>query len=326
MTGPLYVLSEAEVFARPGTVLAAERIELRNDMVAHAHDFAEVALITAGEGEHFTEAGVHPLTPDTLLILGPQGWHAHRAVSELSFTNVYLTRGLLATLTASPELAAAMGPAIHHLAAPGAAAALLLQREDAARLGDLFARIAEAPERTLLGQVAIAYKLMDFLASQWATATPLAVSPLAPTHFTSEATLLPHSERTSQAISLLHARLAVPWRLDGLAAALNTSGSQLVRAFRADLGVGPMAYLQQLRAERMAYLLRTTELTVAAAGRTVGWEDPSYASRRFSAHWRLSPTDYRRLAPGPPAKELRDFSMRTSPSARAAVTRHPRRA
>ena len=39
----------------------------------------------------------------------------------------------------------------------------------------------------------------------------------------------------------------------------------------------------------MAYLLRTTDLSVAAIGRAVGWDDPSHASRRFTAHWRTSP-------------------------------------
>ncbi|GAA1320419.1 helix-turn-helix domain-containing protein [Leucobacter albus] len=65
-----------------------------------------------------------------------------------------------------------------------------------------------------------------------------------------------------------------------------------------------MTHLQRLRAERMAYLLRTTELTVAATGRTVGWSDPSYASRRFSAHWGVSPSDYRRRAPATPAAAI----------------------
>lgn len=113
MNDTLHSLSDAEVFADPAAVLAAELIVVRNDMTAHSHEFAEVALLTAGNGEHFTEAGVHPLTPGTLVILGPEGWHAHRALPELELTNMYLTTGLLATLSASPELAGAMGPAIH---------------------------------------------------------------------------------------------------------------------------------------------------------------------------------------------------------------------
>ncbi|WP_369804084.1 helix-turn-helix domain-containing protein [Mycobacterium sp. GA-2829] len=84
-----------------------------------------------------------------------------------------------------------------------------------------------------------------------------------------------------------------PWRLGTLAQHVLLSPSQLARVFKEDTGWSPMAYLQHLRAERMAHLLRTTNATVAAAGRAVGWNDPSYAARRFKTRWMVSPDRYR---------------------------------
>ncbi len=54
-----------------------------------------------------------------------------------------------------------------------------------------------------------------------------------------------------------------------------------------------MAYLQRIRAERLAYLLRTTDTSVTAAAHAVGWHDPGYAARRFRAHWNTTPRAYR---------------------------------
>jgi len=55
-----------------------------------------------------------------------------------------------------------------------------------------------------------------------------------------------------------------------------------------------MAYLRQMRVERMARLLASTDLSVAEAARTVGWKNQFHASQCFHAHYGISPTEYRR--------------------------------
>ena len=103
------------------------------------------------------------------------------------------------------------------------------------------------------------------------------------------------------AVRLLHARMAEPWTLDALAGEVHLSRSQLVRAFDATVGTSPMAYLRQMRVERMARLLVSTDLSVADAARSVGWTDAFYASRCFHAAYGISPTEYRRRQLPPPA-------------------------
>jgi AraC-like DNA-binding protein len=44
----------------------------------------------------------------------------------------------------------------------------------------------------------------------------------------------------------------------------------------------------------MAPLLSTTDLSIAESARSVGWADSNYASRRFRAHYGMSPTEFRR--------------------------------
>jgi AraC-like DNA-binding protein len=71
--------------------------------------------------------------------------------------------------------------------------------------------------------------------------------------------------------------------LRSLARKAHRSRSRLVRAFDATIGMSPMAFLRQMRVERMAGLLATTDLSIAEAARTVGWTDSLYASRCLHA-------------------------------------------
>ena len=154
--------------------------------------------------------------------------------------------------------------------------------------------IGDGPKSSILAQLAHFYRLLDTIAPVLACAPIVhsAVSTPSP-HSTLVPGLHRYGDHVTHAIALLHDRLEARWTLAALAGEVQLSSSQLVRTFRVDTGMPPMAYLQRIRAERMAYLLRTTDLSVAAIGRAVGWDDPSHASRRFTAHWRTSPASYR---------------------------------
>jgi transcriptional regulator GlxA family with amidase domain len=55
-----------------------------------------------------------------------------------------------------------------------------------------------------------------------------------------------------------------------------------------------MTYLRKMGFERMAKLLSTTDLTIAAVARLVGWTDSNHVSRSFHAAYGVSPTESRR--------------------------------
>jgi AraC-like DNA-binding protein len=95
------------------------------------------------------------------------------------------------------------------------------------------------------------------------------------------------------AMRLLEADLAEPWTLEQLAGRVNLAPGYLVRLFGKSVGLSPMAYLNRIRAERAAGLLIETELPVSTIGTTVGWHDPSHATRRFRSAFGLSPSQYR---------------------------------
>ena len=95
----------------------------------------------------------------------------------------------------------------------------------------------------------------------------------------------------------LHENVAHPWTLGELAETVRLSPQQLTRVFAEAFGKTPIAYLTMLRVQEMAWLLRETNLPVAAAGRRVGWSSRSRATEAFIEHTGLSPSRYRAMHP-----------------------------
>ncbi|HUY98928.1 MAG TPA: AraC family transcriptional regulator [Thermomicrobiaceae bacterium] len=102
------------------------------------------------------------------------------------------------------------------------------------------------------------------------------------------------------AVKLLRERIAGPWTLNSLADDVHLSRSRLVRAFTMTVGMSPLAHRRQMRVERMARLLVSTDLSVARAARSVGWRNPFHAGQCFHAAYGVSPTEFRRRHTTPP--------------------------
>lgn len=67
----------------------------------------------------------------------------------------------------------------------------------------------------------------------------------------------------------------------------------MTRLFVMQLGAGPATYLRGIRAERMATLLPSMNLTVQEVPRRVGRVNDSHASRAFRDHFGTTPAGYR---------------------------------
>lgn len=81
--------------------------------------------------------------------------------------------------------------------------------------------------------------------------------------------------------------------LDTIADAANMSGNHLVRLFRQHLGVTPVRYLWEVRAERGADLLRDTGLSVSEIAYRVGFATPYHFSRVIKRRFGASPRQLR---------------------------------
>lgn len=90
-------------------------------------------------------------------------------------------------------------------------------------------------------------------------------------------------------------RMHCPLRLTDVAKNVAfTSAGNLSRLFRQHHGLSYQAYLQKLRLEKAADLLRTTHLPVGRIARRVGYRDVSRFGQHFKRLFALSPANYRR--------------------------------
>lgn len=93
----------------------------------------------------------------------------------------------------------------------------------------------------------------------------------------------------------LRSDIAHSWTLPELAADVYLSTKQLAHVFAEAYGKTPLAYLTMLRVQEMARLLRETDLTIAAAGRRVGWRSRNRATTAFRECVGITPSRYRAM-------------------------------
>lgn len=95
----------------------------------------------------------------------------------------------------------------------------------------------------------------------------------------------------SQALALLHNRLADPWITENLAHEIGVSRSVLIERFTATLGVLPMRYLTQSRMTLAKELLQQRSKSVPQIAIEVGYE----AEAAFKREVGLPPITWRDL-------------------------------
>jgi AraC family transcriptional regulator len=82
-----------------------------------------------------------------------------------------------------------------------------------------------------------------------------------------------------------------------LAGLANLSVCYFVRAFKQSTGLTPHDYLIRQRVEKTKQMLSATNMPLAEIALAAGFADQSHFARRFRQHVRMSPRDYRWLAP-----------------------------
>ena len=86
----------------------------------------------------------------------------------------------------------------------------------------------------------------------------------------------------------------------GLARRAGMSVVQFERRFKALFRETPLKYVNRMRIRAACQLLLHTGLSVGEVGRRSGFADASYFTKRFQAHLRIRPMEYRRkYAPAP---------------------------
>lgn len=278
----VHQMQRSAVFGGAVADAAADVVTLDGDSSLHSHDFVELVVVVGGAGTHRTQAGRQPLAAGDVAILRPGAWHGYERCDSLVVANCYLGTTLLrhqiGWLRAEPGLSSMLWPNPRSAQASGAVVGRIDADDLPPVVGELDTlAVDRAPTAMVVGRLLVLLaRVEEALGRSGALPGP------APVH-----------RHVTNAVRLLEDDPLRDWTVDDLARAVHLSGGYLNRLFADGVGMSPMAYLTQLRAERAAALLIETDDPVSVVGANAGWSDPSHFARRFRACFSMSPSAYR---------------------------------
>lgn len=94
-------------------------------------------------------------------------------------------------------------------------------------------------------------------------------------------------------IYFIHEHLTESLTLSDIAEYFNISKSYLVKLFRQSLHTSVTAYINRIKMEQAAQLLKTSMMNVSEIAAFLGYHDPAYFSRVFKKHFGESPSKYK---------------------------------
>lgn len=280
------ILKREEWFHADGFPIAVERRDPQQPFGLHAHEFAEIVIVTAGHGVHMTDKKAYQLNAGDAFVIGGLRQHDYHSMQHLCLLNILFQPDKL-TLHTHDLLSL---PGYHALFTSEPVCRKQPQFNGRLRLTpselNVVTGFVEKLERELStrGQgfkfmaIALFMQLIGYLSRCYAK----------PKKSDSRA-----RRRVAAAISHLEANYEKQIGLDQLARIAHMSERSFLRSFQAAMGSSPVAYAIQLRVNRGAFLLRQTELSVTEIAFKVGFNDSNYFTRQFRKLLGVTPRRYR---------------------------------
>jgi len=233
-------------------------------------DEAIIIHCTAGEGRCLLAGRRLVVEPGQVLVIPPGVPHRYQADEKTPWTIWWAH----VTGSAVPMLLKAIGNSspVFDVSAPARVSALL----------DSILRRLETDESasSLIAAGGAAYHLLSLLAADRRSAPRGQEDPIA------------------QMQQYLRENVSEHISVADLAAMAGFSVSHFSALFRRATGFGALEYQTRLRMSVARELLDTTDQTIGAIGRQVGYHDPMYFSRQFRRIHHVSPTQYRSRGEG----------------------------
>lgn len=103
--------------------------------------------------------------------------------------------------------------------------------------------------------------------------------------------------RVAEALGLMCTQPAKRWTVETLARSVGLSRSVFAKRFVLAMGVAPLRYLSELRLERAANALRSSDASLAELCEAVGYASEFAFSRAFKRRFGVAPSVFRRATP-----------------------------
>lgn len=280
------ILRINEWFHPDGFPISIERREPQETFGPHAHEFAELVIVTGGKGLHVAGSDEWELTAgDVFVIAGPRE-HEYRNLRDLRLVNIlYQPKQLRLRLVDLPSV-------------PGYHALFTLEPNRRQRHG------ARAPLHLNGRELARVTAHVDLLEEELKSREPgfgfmamaafmQIIGELSRTYGRSRSPDGRALLRIGEALSHLERHIRHEVDLEELARIAHMSRRSFLRVFRSATGTSPLAWLIERRIEKASSLLRHTDLRITEIAFEVGFNDSNYFTRQFRKVTGQSPREYR---------------------------------
>ncbi len=278
MNGKPHPILNRNLIGNGSLELRLQDYHSRESDVMHSHDFHELVLVLRGAGLHLTEHGEYPIYPGDVFVIPPHRVHGYRNLKKLRIANfLYYPKqlkrefGKLKLLPGSGRLSGESGELLtlnQELFLKAQELTLQMEQE----------RSKDPPGWTFLFRL-LFFQLLTLICRASSAHT--------------EAPLSEHSIRICRIIRFCEKNFGRKITLAELAEEGACSIATLTRIFREQTKTSPIAYLNRLRLEHAAELLRTTGRPVSEIAVRCGFPDSNYFTRVFRLSFAQSPRAYR---------------------------------
>jgi AraC-like DNA-binding protein len=271
----------------PDFPLAVRRIARHAATTLHTHDFAELVVVLAGRGVHFSSSEEYEVSAGDAFVVTTA--HGYRDTRGLDLVNILFDPRQLRL----PVQEARKLPGYHAFFAlepryrrqHGFKSCLHLGIDELVETSRLIAQLETELHQRGSGyeffSVTLLMELIGRLSRAYARMRGEESRPLL---------------RLGAVLSHIEQHYAEPIRLADLEGIGHLSSSSLLRAFRAITGRPPMDYILRLRLQRACELLRAGHLNITETAYRVGFGDGNYFTRQFHRVMGCTPREYIRQA------------------------------
>ncbi len=273
-------------FHADGFPIAIERWEPQEPFGLHGHDFSEIVVVTGGRGLHRIGEESWPLSAGDVFVVKGRDAHEYADPQDLSLINVlYRPEQLkwdLEDLTSLPGYHALFTLEPKWRQRHKFNSRLHLPPAEIGHVLGLVDQLDTELKSRSPGFRFLSTALFMHMVVYLSRAYGRAKNP------DSQALL-----RIAAAISRLETNYGDEVELDDLAEIAHMSKRSFMRTFLAATGQSPIAYLIQIRVNRAADRLRSTDEPITDVAFSCGFQDSNYFARQFRQVMGVTPRDYR---------------------------------
>lgn len=280
------ILKINEWFHPDGFPISIERREPQEDFEPHAHEFAELVIVTGGKCLHVTGNDSWELTAGDIFVIAGKHEHEYRDLMNLRLVNIlYQPNQLKMGLLDLPSV-----PGYHALFTLEPARRSKQATKSRLHLnGKELAQVTELVDR-LEGELKSREPGFGFMAT---ACFMQIIGMLSRCYGKSPSPDGRALLRIGEALSHLERNIHREVNLDELARIAHIPRRSFFRVFQAATGTSPLAWIIEQRINRACRLLRQTDRRVTEIAFDVGFNDSNYFTRQFTKVTGLSPRNYR---------------------------------